>query len=440
MRLCRRKRSKSREATHEKINHLQQSLADLVIMRHCWNLRFRMKTGQTNPEEMIEWLGQVTGFAQRLRKAQKGIEIRQQEARLRLATTLKQLNEIQEPDDPRRRWLQMDHDVISQLIDASTQRIQILHLGLRTLDRFVGELSETVRPHTTEARLNRIWRAAETCWQYELFAVEDRPITVGKIITGIIILIVGIVFARHLSRVLGRRVLPRMGIAEGACLALQTIGFYGLVIAFSLFTLELINIPITVFTFLGGAAAIAVGFGSQNILNNFMSSLILLSEQPVRIGDLVEIDGLTGTIQRIGARSTKLRTGSNVEFIIPNSKFLDSSVTNWTLSSTEIRVSVAVGVAYGSPTERVLALLRQAVQDVPQVLAHREPIILFTEFGDNALAFKAHLRDSSANRNGRTPRRGAVAFPRLIDCSARPRSPSHFLNRMCIWTYPNRSN
>ena len=308
-----------------------------------------------------------------------------------MATTLKQLNEIQAPDDPRRPWLQMNHDVTAQLASVSMLRVQALHLASRTLDRFVSELTETVRPHTTEARLERLWLAVRTCWQYELIAVDDRPVTVGKIITGIVILFIGILFARQLSRILGRRILPRMGIAEGACLALQTIGFYGLVIAFSLFTLELINIPITVFTFLGGAAAIAVGFGSQNILNNFMSSLILLSEQPVRIGDLVEIDGLTGTIQRIGARSTKLRTGSNIEFIIPNSKFLDSSVTNWTLSSTEIRVSVAVGVAYGSPTERVLALLRQAVNDVPQVLKHREPIILFTDFGDNALHFEAHF-------------------------------------------------
>jgi small-conductance mechanosensitive channel len=80
-----------------------------------------------------------------------------------------------------------------------------------------------------------------------------------------------------------------------------------------------------------------------------------------------------------------------VEYIIPNSKFLDNSVTNWTLSNTEVRVCVQVGVAYGSPTDRVSKLLRQAVNELPQALAHREPIILFTDFGDNALHFAAHF-------------------------------------------------
>ena len=117
--------------------------------------------------------------------------------------------------------------------------------------------------------------------------------------------------------------------------------------------LELIHLPLTVFAFMGGAVAIGVGFGSQNVLNNFMSGLILLAERPIRVGDLVDIDGLYGTIEHVGARSTRVKTGSNLEIIVPNSKFLENNVTNWTLSDARIRVSVQVGVAYGTPTGKV---------------------------------------------------------------------------------------
>ena len=137
-------------------------------------------------------------------------------------------------------------------------------------------------------------------------------------------------------------------------MAVQTIAFYLLVTICGFLTLDMLSIPLTVFTFLGGAAAIAVGFGSQNILNNFISGLIILGEQPIRIGDLVEIDGLHANIEHIGPRSTRVRTGSNLEIIVPNSRFLENNVTNWTLSNNEIRVCVSVGVSYGSPVDQVL--------------------------------------------------------------------------------------
>jgi small-conductance mechanosensitive channel len=178
---------------------------------------------------------------------------------------------------------------------------------------------------------------------------------------------------------------------KGASLAAQTIVFYALTVCFVFFTLEMLNIPLTVFTFLGGAAAIGVGFGSQTLLNNFMSGLIILGEQPVRVGDLVEIDGVQGNISHIGARSTKIRTGSNVEIIVPNSKFMELHLTNWTLSNTQIRAQVNVGVAYGSPTDRVFELLKQALQENDLVLKSPESIILFSDFGNDALQFELHF-------------------------------------------------
>ena len=167
--------------------------------------------------------------------------------------------------------------------------------------------------------------------------------------------------------------------------------FYVLICFFALLVLELVNVPVTGFAFMGGAIAIGVGFGSQNIINNFISGLIILAEQPVRKGDLVEIDGISANIEHIGARSTRVRTGSNLEIVVPNSTFLENNVTNWTLSNTRIRVSVSVGVAYGSDTRVVMDCLRKAATEHPAVLSDAELIILFKEFGDNALQFECHL-------------------------------------------------
>lgn len=381
----------ARGCLHDKIAQIQQTLADLVTMRHLWELRYEAYGHAPASVPPQDRLREVTRLGGHFRDAKQGLEIRLEEVRGELATIDKQRRSCSSPDDPRYRWLQLRHDAATDLLTAATQRLQAVHLAGRTVERVRLELEEQIHPHSAAACLANTWSAIQAGWNFELLAVDDRPITTGKVVSGILMLLASILSARMLSRTIGKRLLPRLGLAEGASLALQTISFYGLVILFGVFTLEMLNIPITVFTFCGGAAAIAIGFGSQNILNNFMSGLILLSEQPVRIGDFVDIGGLTGTIHSIGARSTRIRTGSNVEHIVPNSKFLDSNVTNWTLSSTEARVSVQVGVAYGSPPELVIGLLRQAVCELPQQLPHHEAIVLFSDFGDSALLFETHF-------------------------------------------------
>ena len=117
----------------------------------------------------------------------------------------------------------------------------------------------------------------------------------------------------------------------------------------------------------------------------------MLGEQPVRVGDLVQIDGIHGNITHIGARSTKMLTGENMEIIVPNSKFMELKLTNWTLSNTDIRINVAVGVAYGSPTDRVIELLQQALEQTPEVKKEPEPIILFSDFAADSLNFEVHF-------------------------------------------------
>jgi small-conductance mechanosensitive channel len=153
----------------------------------------------------------------------------------------------------------------------------------------------------------------------------------------------------------------------------------------------MVNIPLTAFAFLGGAVAIGIGFGAQNLINNFISGFMILGERPINIGDLIEVDGVLGMVEEVGTRCTRVRTGENIHILVPNSTFLEQKITNWTLSNKKIRVNITVGVAYGSPVEQVRETLIRAAKEVPLVLASPEPFVLFSDFGDNALVFNLYF-------------------------------------------------
>jgi small-conductance mechanosensitive channel len=172
---------------------------------------------------------------------------------------------------------------------------------------------------------------------------------------------------------------------------LSTLLFYLLLFLVSILVLYIVNVPLTMFTVLGGALAIGVGFGSQYVVRNFISGLILLMERPIKVGDMVQLDDTTGVVERIGPRSTVLRSFSNMQVIVPNSDFLEKKVINWTLSDDLARVSVSVGVSYGSATRDVAQLLQKAVEDHGKILKTPEPVVLFSDFGDNALKFEVHF-------------------------------------------------
>jgi potassium efflux system protein len=224
-------------------------------------------------------------------------------------------------------------------------------------------------------------------WNAVLLTVGGSPITVGAVVLASILIGFGYLVSRAASRVVARAFTARAHIAPGVASAAETLTFYVLFIAFALVSLNLINFPLTVFTIAGGAVAIGVGFGSQNVMNNFISGLILLFERPIREGDLVSVEGTHGIVEHIGARSTRIRGPDNTHMIVPNSHLVENSLINYTLSDDVLRTTVSVGVAYGSPVRQVEALLRKALAAVPSVLDSPEPRVLFADFGDNALVF-----------------------------------------------------
>ena len=140
-----------------------------------------------------------------------------------------------------------------------------------------------------------------------------------------------------------------------------------------------------------GALSIGLGFGMQNIFNNFISGIILLFERPIQVGDAVEINGTWAEVKKINFRSTVVQTYDNASLIIPNSEFISSQVTNWSFRDLTLRIKVSVGVAYGSDIERVRSTLLEIAGKTEKVLAYPRPDVLFSDFGDSALIFVLRL-------------------------------------------------
>lgn len=228
-----------------------------------------------------------------------------------------------------------------------------------------------------------------TAWNARLFAVGGEPVTVAAVVLAVLLLGLGYAVSRVISRVLARTLTARVALEPGAAIAAETLSFYALFLTFGLLSLDLVGFPLTVFTLAGGAVAIGVGFGSQNVMNNFISGLILLFERPIRARDLVSVEGAHGIVEHIGARSTRIRNPDNTHMIVPNSYLVENSLINFTLSDDLLRTMVSVGVAYGSPVREVERLLLQAVADQPGILDEPAPRVLFADFGDNSLVFQA---------------------------------------------------
>lgn len=238
-------------------------------------------------------------------------------------------------------------------------------------------------------------------WNRELFTVADtivvegetvsgkRSVTVGKVALVVLVITVGFWLIRRLAGLL-QRIAGRGAHGDAIRgLLVYRLSYLVLLVLLIIMALTMVNIPLTAFAFLGGTVALAVGFGGQNLANNFISGLILMMERPIRIGDIVEIDGVRGRVVNIGARSCQIRRFDGVEILVPNSMLLEKSVTNVTLSDPRTRLSLRVGVAYGSPTRETERLITDAIQQHPHVLKDPAPSVLFEDFGDSALVFNA---------------------------------------------------
>lgn len=223
---------------------------------------------------------------------------------------------------------------------------------------------------------------------WEIFSLGDGAVTLSQVIVVSVTVVVALTLAAWLIRKLSQNLLKRGQDANLIQLINRVLWFAVLAILF--FTaLGMLNVPLGAFAFFTGAVAIGIGFGAQNIINNFISGWILMGERPIRIGDLLEVNGTLGRVEAINTRSTRIRRVDGVRIVIPNSHLLENMVVNWNLGDEDIRISVSVGVAYGSPVRRVADLIEQAITEQEDVLQDPGPRVLFQDFGSSSLLFEA---------------------------------------------------
>jgi potassium efflux system protein len=213
-------------------------------------------------------------------------------------------------------------------------------------------------------------------------------ITLGGVLGFFVILLFGYTLSSGIRFLLREELLNRLHLARGVPELIASTLHYLLLLLVFFFAVNAGGVELNKFTVLTGALGVGVGFGLQNIVNNFISGLILQFERPIHIGDMLDIDGANGIVTRIGIRSSTVKTFQGAELIIPNANFISGKVTNWTLTNPQRRVELPVGVAYGSDLKLVASLLDRAARENENVLTSPAPAVFFMEFADSSINFE----------------------------------------------------
>ncbi len=228
-------------------------------------------------------------------------------------------------------------------------------------------------------------------FDYRLFSVGESNLTLGLILTLIFSVVVLLIIAEWIKKFIVIKVLKKYNIEQGTRQSVGTIVKYVLIIAGMFSILQTNGIDLSAFGILAGALGVGIGFGLQNITNNFISGLIILFEQPIKVGDRIEVGNTSGDVIKISARSTTVVTNDNISVIIPNSKFIDDQVINWSHNDRMVRFNFSVGVSYKEDPQKVKQVLMEVARDNPNVLNSPESDVLFEKFDDSSLNFNLRV-------------------------------------------------
>lgn len=240
---------------------------------------------------------------------------------------------------------------------------------------------------------------------YRLLNLSGATVTVGGVLTALVILLLGWL-ASALVRTALRRYGERNPKTNPAVLyTLSRVAHYLVLLIAVLVALDVVGIPLGKFTVFAGAIGVGLGFGLQAIFSNFISGLILLFDRSLKVGDFIQLDdGTRGVVKAINIRSTRVTTNDNIDVLVPNEQFIKGRVTNWTHRSVNRRIRVPFGVAYGIDKELVKKAALEACSNVPFTLAmdgDKAPQVWLTGFGENAVQFVLAVwtTEAAARRN-----------------------------------------
>jgi len=239
--------------------------------------------------------------------------------------------------------------------------------------------------------MNEIINWLKSIWGKAIFDLGQAEFTLGMLVTIILSFVVLFFVAGQIKKLLVRKIFPRYNIDIGVSESIGTIVRYTLITIGFIIIIQSTGIDLSALGLLIGALGIGIGFGLQNITNNFISGMIILFERPIKVGDRVEVGGVTGNIVSISARATTLITNDNIAIIVPNSDFINSTVINWSLNNRNVRFNYPVGVSYKEDPQKIKKLLLEVANENPGVLQNPPPDVLFEEFEESRLNFNLRV-------------------------------------------------
>ena len=373
--------------THQQVlEQTENSLRLISRSEETWQQRYAMIKGKVNYDEFDQWEKETSESLENINRLIAMAQNAQNSLQSQIASVKMQL--AMQGIDP---VIARNQRIMLEALDKLLERTVEYLSRLQTMARFENRFLEEINARQTNIKITDILRKLTANFlntlDYELWVIDDQSVTIKKVFIAVLILAIGLLLAKLISRFTTNRILRQTKLDESDRAIFDRILYILMLVVIVLFALHTVNIPLTALTFLGGAFAIGVGFGTQNLLNNFISGFIIMLERPVKIGDTIEFENTIGAIEEIGIRCTKIRTASNVHILVPNSSLLEKNIVNWTLSDQIIRCQVRVGVAYGSEVREVAKLLHKAVAEHGKILEKPEPAVIFNDFGDNALIF-----------------------------------------------------
>lgn len=220
-----------------------------------------------------------------------------------------------------------------------------------------------------------------------LFKLANNDISLATILYIIFSFLILAFVASRARKLLVDRILVRANIEVGVRASIGTITKFAILLIGTIVIIQSAGIDLTALTLLAGALGVGIGFGLQNITDNFISGIIILFEKPIKVGDRIEVGDVQGNVTSISFRATQVLTNDNISIIVPNSEFISSKVINWSHNDRNIRFRIPVGVSYNEDPEKVKRILLSVAKDNPNVLEMPESTVLFDAYGDSSLNF-----------------------------------------------------
>ncbi|WP_299302187.1 mechanosensitive ion channel domain-containing protein [uncultured Fretibacterium sp.] len=369
---------------------IQDEIGFLTDAQNIWRARYRLFNEKATGEDIWRYRNDAQVRISELQTHLESIQTLQSDFYQRISTTRNMAGEATgKTRQNLNQMLQSQQDTIANVLNRYAYLLPYQIMLERTLYEEASARIDTLRLAEKVGDFGR--KTFLSFWNTELWKGEGYSVTISKLLTALMVFISSFFLSAWGSRWIQRRMIRRFSASITAANATQRIVFYVLWFSFVLIALQIVNIPLTAFAFLGGALVLAIGFGAQTLFNNLISGFIIMFSRPFKIADIIEVDGTSGTVEEIGSRSTRIKTWENIDVIMPNRYLLENRVTNWTGSDTKKRDTLKVGVSYDSDSRHVEELLLKVLKDHSKILKDPAPFVLFQGFGDSSLDFMLYF-------------------------------------------------